>query len=308
MNMLSKTLQDLIDYYPTGGHTDFYVAYLYLKHMDQFLYNTRLTLGIPAVMPDNPVDLSVHEMLQSYIRQIAVAAPKRETNIYHGKVMRHNDARKIISLDEAVNIRLPEKVLPFAIARDVVLEGPPSIALGRCACRTSKIDPCVSQDEQELCLIMGDPFASFIADNNPNFRKCARDEAINVLEKAHANGNVHAAYFKKEFAGRLMALCNCCSCCCMGMIMWNRMNGAVPFLEGSGHVAEIPEECDSCEICVNSCPFLALSMDDSGHVEINTGKCMGCGVCVDRCPSSAISLRRDPERCSPLDIEEIIKS
>lgn len=302
--MHDKTLKDLFDFYSTQDKQDFYIAYLYLKHTDRFVRAVLRTLGFPTVGEDEKPGSSVDELLGAYVQQIAQLAPSRDTNIYHGKVMRHGDALKLVTLNEPVRYPVPERVVPFAIARDIVMENPEAIAVGRCACRQNQPHPCLPEQEQEVCLMMGDPFASFIAAHNPLFRKCTQEEAVKVLEKARARGDVHTAYFKKEMGKRLMAICNCCSCCCMGMLMWNKLKGSVPFLAPSGYAAEPNDSCTGCGICAERCPFLAITMDgESGRARVDFEKCMGCGVCQDSCPSEGISLRKEPLKGEPLDLD-----
>ncbi|MBU4439590.1 MAG: electron transfer flavoprotein subunit alpha [Acetobacterium sp.] len=48
----------------------------------------------------------------------------------------------------------------------------------------------------------------------------------------------------------------------------------------------IVEKCKGCSICVKSCPFSAIDMQNKIAV-IGDG-CTGCGVCVDECPFDAI--------------------
>jgi ferredoxin len=159
----------------------------------------------------------------------------------------------------------------------------------------------------EVCLMIGDPFASFIAAQNPKFRKISQQEAIKVLEGSHKRGDVHCAYFKKELGNSLYCICNCCSCCCMGIKMWNLVGGLYPFLAPSGYVAEVGEDCNGCGKCAdNVCRFNAISFDQkTERPVINMGKCMGCGVCEDVCPVEAISLRREPLKGEPLDLDEL---
>ncbi len=303
--MSSDSLKGLYDFYSPDEKNDFFVAYLYLKHMDRFMFNTLKTLGMETAEPEWEDNESLDEMLSTYVWQIAEKAPSPETNIYHGKVLKLEDARKMVTLDIGVDIDVPERVVPFKIARNVVIENPDAIAVGRCPCRKNQKEPCVSEEEQELCIIIGDPFAAFIAENNPDFRKCSQEEAVAIMEKAHRRGDVQTAYFKKEFRERLMAICNCCSCCCMGMVMWNRLNGAVPFLASSGYVSVVSEDCTGCGACADgACPFYAISLDESqGKAFIDTAKCMGCGVCEDICPEKALKLEPNPDRGDPLDLD-----
>jgi NAD-dependent dihydropyrimidine dehydrogenase PreA subunit len=168
----------------------------------------------------------------------------------------------------------------------------------------------------EVCLIVGDPAAEFIADQNPKFRRISQEEAVKVLEDSHQRGEIHAAYFKREIGNRFFAICNCCSCCCMGVKMWN-MIGGIPaakeagdlcFLVPSGYVAEVATDiCQGCGTCVDtSNNFDCMTMDeDENHPVIDLTKCMGCGGCEGVCPEGAISLRLDPSKGNPLDIENI---
>ncbi len=53
-------------------------------------------------------------------------------------------------------------------------------------------------------------------------------------------------------------------------------------------VVECPEEIP-CNICVDACPFKAISMDKIyGLPRVDWDKCIGCGVCVPQCPGLAI--------------------
>jgi ferredoxin len=155
---------------------------------------------------------------------------------------------------------------------------------------------------------VGDPQSAFLAELNPKFRRIDQEEGIKILEDAHERGFVHCAYFKKDFARRFIAICNCCSCCCLGMKTWNLFGEDVPILAPSGYVSEVSEECVGCGDCVDACGFSALSMDDDGEkAVVDNKKCMGCGVCEDKCPTEAISLRRDPSKGEPLDLAELMQ-
>ncbi len=50
------------------------------------------------------------------------------------------------------------------------------------------------------------------------------------------------------------------------------------------------EHCAGCKICIDLCPFNAISFDEEKKVaRINEAVCKGCGVCVAACPSGAIT-------------------
>ncbi len=50
------------------------------------------------------------------------------------------------------------------------------------------------------------------------------------------------------------------------------------------------ERCSKCSLCVNNCPYKAISMTEHG-AEVDEIKCRGCGICVMSCPSIAITVR-----------------
>jgi len=131
---------------------------------------------------------------------------------------------------------------------------------------------------------------------------------VKVIEFSHEKGFVHTAYFEHAVGNRMDALCNCCSCCCLGVRMWNLLEGTVPLLAPSGYVAEVSDDCSGCGTCAdNVCHFNAISMDEDGQrAIINFEKCMGCGVCVDMCQDKAIDFRRDLAKGDPLDLNDLL--
>jgi ferredoxin len=91
------------------------------------------------------------------------------------------------------------------------------------------------------------------------------------------------------------------------MKAWNMFGGAIPLLAPSGYLSEIADSCNGCGLCVDSCNFEAISMDDDNQkVLVDEAKCMGCGVCEDICAVEAISMRREPSKGDPLDLEMLI--
>ncbi|NQT48441.1 MAG: 4Fe-4S binding protein [Chloroflexi bacterium] len=304
--MHRETTRALYEMFPSEDKNDFFPAYLYLRYIDHFMYHVYQGLGLnPKELPTK-LDEGTEEMMKAYVQQISELAPSADTNIYHGKVVKLKDAIQLVTQRENLTIDTPEQVVPFKAAKDIILRNPDSIAIGTCVCRAVSETPCLPPP-QEVCLIVGDPFASFMADQNPKFRRSSQEEAVKIIEEAHKRGDVHCAYFKKDLGRRFFAICNCCDCCCIGVKMWNLLEGAVPFLAPSGYVAEVSDDCNGCGSCAeNTCRFHAISMDDGAQkAVISFEKCMGCGVCEDVCPIGAISLRREPSKGDPLDIEAL---
>ncbi len=221
---------------------------------------------------------------------------------YHGKAIPLDTARELIMVKEPINKPDLEYVVPYTQARAIILENPDHIVALECPCRAGKENPCLPVD---VCLIVGEPFASFISEHQPQKSHwITQEEAVKILEEEDARGHVHHAFFKDAMLGRYYAICNCCSCCCGAM---KAHQNHVPMLASSGYVAEIdPEFCQHCGTCHEFCQFSALGYDDNYYTFVNCDQCMGCGVCVSKCPSEAISLRLEPAKGIPLEISQLI--
>ena len=219
---------------------------------------------------------------------------------YHGKVVPLDAATQLVTVDEEIELRNLEKVIPYALARDIVFQNPDHIVVLDCPCRASRSNPCLPLD---VCLIIGEPFAGFIAEHHPKrSRWITSAEAIEILRAEDERGHVHHAFFKDAMLGRFYAICNCCACCCGAMQA--HQNGT-PMLASSGYVSRVDADlCVGCGICADACQFGALSVQD-GTAIVDVAACMGCGVCVARCTEGALALTRCPSRGEPLEIREL---
>ena len=224
-------------------------------------------------------------------------AKKWLVNRYHGKVLTHDHAMAIITIDREIPLRDLEQIIPYPIARDLVLKGPPDVAVYECCCRHARSNPC---KPTQVCMVIGQPFVDFILDHNPkSSSRLSQSEALELLKAEHERGHLHSAWFKDAMLGRFYAICNCCKCCCGGIE--TMVKYGAPMLASSGFVARVDDtQCDACETCVDVCPFEAISMN--GTAVVNWEKCMGCGVCAGQCPDEAISLVRDERKGEPLDV------
>ncbi len=221
-------------------------------------------------------------------------------NTYHGKAVPLDQAAQLVTVDEEIHLTDLEQVIPYKQARDIVLKNPDHIVVLDCPCRASRQNPCEPLD---VCLIIGEPFASLVADHHPRrSRWIEPQEAMEILRAEDERGHVHHAFFKDAMLERFYAICNCCRCCC-GAMQAHRTG--VPMLAPSGYVSRIDDAlCVGCGLCVEMCPFDALSLRD-GIAVVDDEACMGCGVCVSTCAQDALSLALDARKGERLDVREL---
>jgi ferredoxin len=216
---------------------------------------------------------------------------------YHAKILTPEQAEAIVVLDHDIPLQDLEQVIPYAMARNLILKGPPDVAAYECSCRHARANAC---QPTQVCMVVGQPFVDFILEHNPqSSRRLVQAEALDLLRAEHERGHVHSAWFKDALLDRFYVICNCCKCCCGGIEVM--MKYGSPVLASSGYIAQVDETlCTACGICVDACPFGALSLAEVSAV--GWDKCMGCGVCVGQCSLEAMTLVRDGRKGIPFDV------
>ncbi len=217
---------------------------------------------------------------------------------YHGKVLSHEHARSIIQLDKPIERRNLDKIVPFPVARDLILKAPPDIVAYECVCRNGMEKHC---EPTQVCMIVGKPFTDFAIEHHPDkARRLSRAEALDLLEAEHARGHVHSAWFKDAMMNRFYAICNCCKCCCGGL--YEMRERGVRMVASSGYVPSFQQDtCAVCGDCEKACPFNAITQKDDRVVH-DWDACMGCGVCEVTCNTGSIAMVRDERKGIPLDV------
>ena len=231
------------------------------------------------------------------------AAKQAYADRYHGKVIPTAAAEEMVTLDRPIELRGIEQVIPYATARDIVMQDPDHIVALECPCRSVRANPCLPLD---VCLIVGEPFAGFVAEHHPEkARWISQSEAVEILRAERDRGHVHHAFFKDAMLDRFYAICNCCSCCCGAMRAWRH---GTPMLASSGYVSVVDAgRCIGCGACAEICPFDAIQVEE-GTASVDGKRCLGCGVCVSNCRHDALSLVRAPDKSEPLDIRKLVST
>ncbi|HSG44226.1 MAG TPA: 4Fe-4S binding protein [Anaerolineales bacterium] len=248
--------------------------------------------------------------LAGWFNKLATNGKPRDSNgskitfadTYHGKAVPLETAKQLVQINEEIRIPDLEQVIPYKRARSIIMNNPDHIVVLDCPCRSARENPCLPLD---VCLIIGDPFASFIQEHHSErSRYITSDEAVDILKAEDERGHVHHAFFKDAMLERFYAICNCCDCCC-GAMQAHR-NGT-PMLASSGYVSYIDEDlCIGCGDCEDYCQFHALEVVD-GVNRVIYENCMGCGVCVNHCTQNAVSLVQDESKGIPLDVCSLMK-
>ena len=250
--------------------------------------------------PGHYIHLCIHYFAPLFKRGIV----EWMSDHYHGKVLTHDLAKAIITLNKEIPLIDLEQIIPYPTARKLVLDGSPDIILCECPCRSFRENPC---QPTQVCLMIGQPIVNFKLEHSPKTsRLISKEEALTILEEEHRRGHIHSAWFKDVLLDRFVAICNCCKCCCAGIEAMVKYDSSI--MASSGYVSQINEElCTACETCVEACPFSAISIN-GGKATIDWVKCLGCGVCTTQCPMGAISLIRDERKGIPMDVRMLSES
>ena len=220
---------------------------------------------------------------------------------YHGKVLTHEHACAIITNKKKIPLQDLEKIIPYPVARNLVLNASPEIVVSECPCRLARKNHC---EPTQVCMVIGKAFTDFTLEHHPKTsRRLSQKEALKILEEEHKRGHMHTAWFKGTTLERFFVLCNCCKCCCGGIEMMVRHG--TPIFASSGYVVKVNKDlCIACGTCTKVCPFGAIKIVN-GKAIVDWNKCMGCGVCEAKCPKGAIKLKRDKGKGMPLDVRTL---
>jgi ferredoxin len=199
---------------------------------------------------------------------------------------------RTVPIEEAVPAQ--NLILDIDSARQIIRQAE-IITASTCPCRTQaqhvgKGDKCPAPKEVDLCLQIN-KFAYHFVQRGIG-EQISQQEALRRIGMAEDAGLVHQVRnnIKKD-----MMMCNCCSCCCTGLYMTQKLNYAV-YAKSRFQVSLEAATCNGCGKCVKRCQFKALTLDRSRpkserSVEIDLDKCHGCGNCVVSCPTQALSLK-----------------
>lgn len=183
--------------------------------------------------------------------------------------------------------------LPLALLDRFIEESSHRVILDYCGCRTAS--ECSDYPVDVGCLMIGDAAPTAAPSIS---REVGVDEA-----KAHARRAVSAglvpvvgiaavdrAVFRVKDPHRMLTVCLCCPCCCLGR--YNRhlpqesLEATFPWLDGVR--IEVTDACTGCGTCAPACYLGAIDIE--GGRAVHSDVCRACGRCALACPSDAVEI------------------
>ena len=133
-------------------------------------------------------------------------------------------------------------------------------------------------------------------------RAVDQSECMDLLQQAY---DLNLVQFGENIREQVHFICNCCGCCCEGLLAAKRFASHRP-IHTSNFIARIDSRtCTGCGQCVGVCPidaieliFVKIEGKDSGkrQARVNAELCLGCGVCARNCKTGSISMTLRKER------------
>lgn len=244
--------------------------------------------------------------------KIPFVAKKLQKALMEGDDMLIMPRNEIIEVDKPLSLP-KEEVVPTKVLEHFIREACYICIVNTCLCRDSL--NCKDYPVSPGCIYMGEA----ARDVHPKLAKqVTADEAIEHVRRSQKLGLVNMIGRSKLDCvthsigpgNKLMAICNCCPCCCVA-----RGIGYVSPILGEtltripGMNITVTDRCVGCGTCVTekSCIFFALGMEND-RAEIDPDKCRGCSRCVSICPNNAIEVDIVDENYIEHTIERLSKA
>lgn len=215
---------------------------------------------------------------------------------------------KILPLNAPIKDQ-PNAVLPRKMIDDVIDKSSFRVILNECICRRGT--GCKDFPIDFGCLFIGEGARNLLRGGVA--REATKEEAKAHIQKAADMKLVPiAAYVKieqwvmglsKENHNRLLEICLCCPCCCIGFHNFRHITPEFrrQVFKSVGFVAKSLPTCQGCFECVSKCPAGAIRIKGD-KVWVKEDECVGCGICQNTCPHKAIRLIQiSPSRGGILD-------
>ena len=192
-----------------------------------------------------------------------------------------------------------ERVLPRSYDIEVldsdrashVIHSARAIGVSQCYCRhkMEHVDRACDAP-RPICLTFNTTASALI--RHGHARSVDESEALELLQLAKQH---HLVQFGENVRESVNFICNCCKCCCEGMVAARRFAMYHPVATTNYLPVVNARRCTGCGQCAQLCPVEAIGSPEKEtgvhHAQVDPGVCLGCGVCSNDCPADAIFLR-----------------
>jgi ferredoxin len=213
---------------------------------------------------------------------------------------------RIFVHEPALPVSIDTEILDYERASEVIRSAS-SIAIGLCYCR-HKMENLgqACNAPKAICMTFNHVAKPLI--RNGFAREVEPAECMDLLQQAYDCNLVQGG---ENVQHRVSFICNCCACCCEGLIAARKFGALMP-VQPANFVPRIdPERCNGCGKCARICPAGAVSLE-GGQINGGCPKavtdssiCLGCGICARNCAQAAIRLEaRDRRPITPVDMTQ----
>jgi len=243
------------------------------------------------------------EKLPRFLRRLLLFLPEKfgyiaRFSIFHDRLPIFDPEKSnysVIPVNE--NIEGAENIaLPIEIIDKLIEKSTTRVILKKCVCRHNY--DCSNYPDDVGCLFLGES----ALETPKNWRQIVdKDQAKQHAKKAISLGLVPMVgkiRFDSDTLGivdrgKLMTICFCCECCCLGRFMAPFPAPLIDRLQHriEGMTIEVTDQCIGCGECVDSCYLKAIEIVNGRAVRKDI--CRLCGRCAARCPQQAIKIRLD---------------
>jgi Na+-translocating ferredoxin:NAD+ oxidoreductase RNF subunit RnfB len=217
----------------------------------------------------------------------------------------------LIEIKLEKTIRPPDNiVLPSQVVEYFIRKAKYRFIMNFCICREAM--DCQEHSIGLGCLFLGDAARRI----NLEFgREATIDEALTHVQKCREEGLIHLigrdkideTWLGVGSEGKLLTICNCCSCCCLWKMLSNldpEINAKVKRMPGVE--VKVTEKCTGCRLCIEKCFVHTITIQNEKAVI--GANCKGCGRCADCCPNNAIQVMINDKQFIQKTIDRIESS
>ena len=182
------------------------------------------------------------------------------------------------------------EILPSEDVRELVRANWP-LAVVACTCRQQKesAGKKCKVSHAAVCVQLGR--SAEYAITRGSGTKLSLDDALAIVDEVEEDGAVHM--WLNNDSPKFAVLCNCCWDCCaiLSPILRYRVPPTKMYAKSRYEARVVPDECVGCGLCVERCPFNAITLaDKDSSATVDVDKCMGCGVCSVGCDANAMRM------------------